>query len=315
MSIGAGTDDRTVAYLGPRGSFAEAAVLQWSGSSGAELLPSTSVPAALEAVRGDVVDHALVPIENSVEGSVSATLDELGSGQRLVIVDEVVLPVQFSLLVRPGTRMEDVQRVATHPHAQAQVRGWLATHLPHVSVIPAMSTAAAAAALLEDPMPFDGAISQRIAADIYGLEVLADEIADTADATTRFVVVRKPGPIPAPTGADKTTLSLFIHQDQPGALLSILNEFAVRGVNMTRIESRPTRKALGDYYFSVDVEGHGADARISEALMGLHRVCLDVRDLGSYPRHDAKAPVLRSGVTDADFAEASQWFDRLKENG
>jgi len=175
MSIGAGTDNRAVTYLGPRGSFAEAAVLQWPGSSGAELLPATSVPAALEAVREDVVDYALVPIENSVEGSVSATLDELGSGQRLVIVDEVVLPVQFSLLVRPGVTMADVRRIATHPHAQAQVRGWLAQHLPEVAVIPAMSTAAAAAALLEDPAPFDAAISQRIAADIYGLEVLADE--------------------------------------------------------------------------------------------------------------------------------------------
>ena len=309
------TTQYSVAYLGPRGSFAEAAVLAWPGSADAELLPSTSVPAALEAVRGDTVDHALVPIENSVEGSVSATLDELGSGQRLVIVDEVVLPVQFSLLVRPGTTLDQVSRVATHPHAQAQVRRWLAEHLPEASVIPAMSTAAAAAALLEEPAPFDGAISQKIAADIYGLDVLADEIADTADATTRFVVVRKPGPIPAPTGADKTTLSLFIHQDQPGALLGILNEFAVRGVNMTRIESRPTRKALGDYYFSVDVEGHVADARISEAIMGLHRVCLDVRYLGSYPRHDGHAPVLRDGVTDADFAEAREWLDRLKENG
>ena len=309
------TPQHSIAYLGPRGSFAEAAVLAWPRSADAELLPSTSVPAALEAVRGDAVDHALVPIENSVEGSVSATLDELGSGQRLVIVDEVVLPVQFSLLVRPGTTLDQVSRVATHPHAQAQVRRWLAEHLPEASVIPAMSTAAAAAALLEEPAPFDGAISQKIAADIYGLDVLADEIADTADATTRFVVVRKPGPIPAPTGADKTTLSLFIHQDQPGALLGILNEFAVRGVNMTRIESRPTRKALGDYYFSVDVEGHVADARISEAIMGLHRVCLDVRYLGSYPRHDGHAPVLRDGVTDADFAEAREWLDRLKENG
>ena len=309
------TTQYSVAYLGPRGSFAEAAVRAWPGSADADLWPSTSVPAAREAVRGDAVDHALVPIENSVEGSVSATLDELGSGQRLVIVDEVVLPVQFSLLVRPGTTLDQVSRVATHPHAQAQVRRWLAEHLPEASVIPAMSTAAAAAALLEEPAPFDGAISQKIAADIYGLDVLADEIADTADATTRFVVVRKPGPIPAPTGADKTTLSLFIHQDQPGALLGILNEFAVRGVNMTRIESRPTRKALGDYYFSVDVEGHVADARISEAIMGLHRVCLDVRYLGSYPRHDGHAPVLRDGVTDADFAEAREWLDRLKENG
>jgi prephenate dehydratase len=208
--------------------------------------------------------------------------------------------------------MADIGRVATHPHAQAQVRRWLAENLPEASVIPAMSTAAAAAALAEDPPPFDAAVSQRIAADIYGLDVIADDIQDTEDATTRFVLVRLPGAIPPPSGADKTTLSLYMRQDEPGALLAILTEFAVRGVNMTRIESRPTRKALGDYYFSVDVEGHVADARVSEALMGLHRVCLDVRFLGSYPRHDGKQPVLRAGVTDADFADAQQWLDKLK---
>ena len=124
--------------------------------------------------------------------------------------------------------------------------------------------------------------------------------------------MRLPGAIPPPTGADKTTLSLFMRLDQPGALMAILNEFAVRGVNLTRIESRPTRKALGDYFFSVDLEGHVADARVSEALMGLHRVCLDVRFLGSYPRHDGKQPVLRDGVTDADFSEAQKWLDALK---
>ena len=142
--------------------------------------------------------------------------------------------------------------------------------------------------------------------------MLAENIGDTEDATTRFVMVRRPGAIPEPTGADKTTLSLFMRLDQPGALMAILNEFAVRGVNLTRIESRPTRKALGDYFFSVDLEGHVADARVSEALMGLHRVCLDVRFLGSYPRHDGKQPVLRPGVTDTDFADAQQWLDKLK---
>ena len=269
--------------------------------------------AALDAARDGEVDAALVPIENSVEGSVSVTLDELANGKRLVIVDEMVIPVRFSLLARPGTALTDITRLATHPHAQAQVRRWLAENLPQASVIPAMSTAAAAAALLEEPQPFDAAVSQRIAADIYGLDVVADDIQDTDEATTRFVLVRLPGTLPAPTGADKTTLSLFMHLDQPGALLAILTEFAVRGVNMTRIESRPTRKALGDYYFSVDIEGHVSDARVSEALMGLHRVCLDVRFLGSYPRHDGKEPVLRPGVTDADFADAQEWLDRLKE--
>jgi prephenate dehydratase len=309
----------TIAYLGPRGSFAEAATLAYLGvdASGewAEMVPADSVQAALDAARAGTVNRALVPIENSVEGSVSVTLDELANGKRLVIIDEVVLPVQFALMARSGTALTDVARVATHPHAQAQVRRWLEKNLPKASVIPSMSTAAAAAAIADGSAPFDAAIAQRLAADIYGLDVLADEIGDTADAFTRFVVVQLPGSLPAPTGADKTTLSLFIHQDQPGALLAILTEFAVRGVNLTRIESRPTRKQLGDYYFSVDIEGHVADARVSEALMGLHRVCSDVRFLGSYPRHDGKTPVLRSGVTDADFSEAQEWLRKLKENG
>ena len=145
--------------------------------------------------------------------------------------------------------------------------------------------------------------------------MLADGIGDTDEALTRFVLVRRPGVLPEPTGADKTTLSLYMRQDTPGALMAILNEFAVRGVNLTRIESRPTKRVLGDYFFSVDVEGHVADARVAEALMGLHRVCLDVRFLGSYARHDGKAPVLKAGVADGDFADALAWLDRLKESG
>jgi prephenate dehydratase len=239
------------------------------------------------------------------------TLDTLSSGEPLVIVDEMVLPVRFALVAQAGVALTDIRRLATHPHAHAQVRGWLAEHLPEAAVLPALSTAAAAAGLLEPGCSYDAAVAQAIAADAYGLQVLADDIGDIPDATTRFVLVRRPGALPAPTGADKTTLSLYIHQDQPGALLAILTEFAVRGVNMTRIESRPTRKALGDYYFSVDIEGHVQDARVAEALMGLHRVCLDVRFLGSYPRHDGRAPHLRRGVTDADFAEANQWLRDL----
>lgn len=308
----------TIAYLGPRGSFADAATRAYLGIDASDtpnMVPATSVQAALDAARAGDVDRALVPIENSVEGSVSVTLDELANGRRLVIVDEVVLPVQFALMARPGTKLSEVTHIATHTHAQAQVRRWLEANLPNASVMPSMSTAAAASAIADGTAPFDAAIAQNLAAEIYGLEVLADEIGDTADAFTRFVVVQLPGSLSAPTGADKTTLSLFIHQDQPGALLAILTEFAIRGVNMTRIESRPTRKQLGDYYFSVDVEGHVADARVSEALMGLHRVCLDVRFLGSYPRHDGKTPVLRTGVTDANFAEAQEWLRKLKESG
>ena len=301
-----------IAYLGPQGTFCEAALLTMPEAAEAGHVPAVSTQAAIDAVRAGEVDAALIPIENSVEGSVSVTLDELATGVRLVIVDEVALPVRFALMARPGTGVAGIRSLASHPHALAQVRAWLAANVPDATVIPSQSTAGAAAMLLQEPRPFDAAVAPRLSAERYGLEVLAENIGDTEDATTRFVLVQRPGAIPPPTGADKTTLSLFMRLDQPGALMAILNEFAVRGVNLTRIESRPTRKALGDYFFSVDLEGHVADARVSEALMGLHRVCLDVRFLGSYPRHDGKQPVLREGVTDADFAGAQQWLDRLK---
>ncbi len=304
-----------IAFLGPVGTFCEAALLTMPAAVGAERVPAKSVQVAIDLVRSGGVDRALIPIENSVEGSVSVTLDELANGVRLVIVDEVALPVRFALMARPGTTLADVTSVASHPHALAQVRGWVDANLPDATVIPALSTAGAAAALLSDPPPFDAAVAPLLAAERYGLDVLANGIGDTEDASTRFVLVQRPGELPAPTGADKTTMSLYMRQDEPGALMAILNEFAVRGVNLTRIESRPTKRVLGDYFFSVDVEGHVADARVAEALMGLHRVCLDVRFLGSYPRHDGKAPVLRPGVTDVDFADALAWLDRLKESG
>jgi prephenate dehydratase len=239
-------------------------------------------------------------------------VDELANGEPLVIIDEAVLAVSFSLVVRPGTLLTDITRIATHPHAAAQVRGWVAENLPDAVMLPALSTAAAAQGLLDPACGYDAAIAQRIVTELYDVESLADGIEDTPDAITRFVLVQRPGVLPERTGADKTTLSLFIRHDQPGALLAILNEFAAHGVNLTRIESRPTRKQLGDYYFSVDIEGHVNDARVSEALMGLHRVCLDVRFMGSYPRHDGRAPILREGVSDSDFAEAHQWLRQLK---
>ena len=301
-----------IAFLGPRGTFAEAALRTLASAANAELMPASSVYAALEMVRDGSAEQALVPIENSVEGSVALTLDELSTDVGLVIVDEVVLAVTFALVAPRGVSLASVSRIATHPHAHAQVRGWLGANLPEVVVLPALSTAGAAEGLLDAERNYDAAVCQEIAAEIYDLDVLASDIGDTSDAHTRFVLVARDGVAPAPSGADKTTLALYIHHDQPGALLAILNEFAVRGVNMTRIESRPTRKALGDYYFSVDIEGHISDARVAEALMGLHRVCLDVRYLGSYPRHDGKHPVLRDGVTDADFAEAQEWLRKLK---
>jgi len=301
------------AFLGPSGTFSEAALLAMPRSADAVLVPEPTVTAALDGVRAGEYQAALVPIENSVEGSVSATLDELGAGNPLVITDEIALPVRFALMARPGTDLAAVKSVATHPHAEAQCRGWLADRLPGVHAIPAASTAAAAAALLEDPAPYDAAIAQALAAQRYGLDILADNIADNDDASTRFVLVQRPGVLPQPSGADKTTLMLFMRADHSGALLEILTEFAVRGINLTRIESRPTKKVLGDYYFSIDLEGHVLDARVGEALMGLRRVCAHIRFLGSYPRHDCREPHLRPGVSDADYADAMEWLAQIRD--
>jgi prephenate dehydratase len=261
------------------------------------------------------VNSSLVPLENSVEGSVSQTLDELASGKPLVIVDEVALRVRFSLMARSGTNLEDVRLITTHPHAHAQCRSWLATVAPDARVVPALSTAAAAEEVSDVASRFDAAIAAEIAAEHYGLDVLAHDIGDNSEAKTRFVLVSAPTAPPEMTGADRTTLVLFIHEDHPGALLEILTELSVRGVNLTRLESRPTQKQLGDYYFSLDCEGHINEARVGEALRGLRRICAEVRYLGSYPRHDGVLPSMRAGVSDSDFADAGEWLTKIRETG
>ena len=302
------------AYLGPAGTFTEQALRSLPGTDVADLVPCATVTVALDAVRAGEADRAVVPIENSVEGSVPVTLDELATGEPLMILAEMTVPVAFSLLVRPGTTLAGVRRVATHPHAAAQTRAWVARHLPDAEVVHASSTAAAAAALADGPAepPWDAAISAPLAARHYALEALAEGIGDNADAVTRFVLVTRPGAPAEPTGRDKTSLVAFMKEDHPGALLEILEQLTMRGVNLTRIESRPTGHALGDYCFSIDAEGHVADRRVGEALMGLRRVCSDVRFLGSYERHDGKAPRIRPGTTDAEFEDAQEWLDRLR---
>jgi prephenate dehydratase len=209
--------------------------------------------------------------------------------------------------------MHQVTRVATHPHAAAQCRGWLASVLPEAEVLLASSTAAAAAALGDGTATYDAAICAPIAAQRYRLGVLAEDIGDNASAVTRFVLVSRPAPPPLPTGADRTTVVAFIADDHPGALLEVLTELAVRGVNLTRIESRPTGEKLGRYCFSMDCEGHIDDARLGEALAGLRRVCADVRFLGSYPRSDGQPVAARRGTADADFRDAAAWLARVRE--
>lgn len=305
-----GTPPARYAYLGPEGTFSEAALRSLPAAQGVERVPCVSVADALDAVRRGDVAAALVPLENSVEGSVAETLDELATGELLQIVREVQLAVSFALLVRPGTTLSDIQTVTTIPHAEAQVRGWLRRTLPKARFIAASSTADGARAVAAGEA--DAAVAAPLAAEHYRLETLADDIADTPGAVTRFVLVAPPGAPPPPTGADRTSLVAFIADDHPGALLELLTELAVRGVNLTRIESRPTGHGLGRYCFSMDAEGHIAYARVAEALAALRRLCADVRFLGSYPSADGRPPTERRGTSDEDFTDAVAWVDQLR---
>ena len=296
-------------FLGPAGTFTEAA-LRTVATADDDLTPYPSVATVLEAVRDGVLDAAMVPLENSVEGSVATTLDELAGGGPLQVVREVLLPVSFVLLARPGTATDAVRVVATHPHAEAQCRRWLRTRLPQAEVVLTTSTAEAARAVSVGT--YDAAVAAPVAAARYGLQVLAEDLQDHDGAVTRFVLVTRPGVPSSPTGADRTTLFAFIREDHPGALLQVLTEFAVRGINLSRIESRPTGDRLGRYFFSVDCDGHLADARVGEALSALRRVCADVRVLGSYARADGTWTAAGPGTSDTDFADAAAWLARVR---
>ena len=312
-------------YLGPAGTFCQMALAAWPGSVGAEAVPCDSVVAALDALRAGGLDGAMVPIENSVEGGVSATLDALSVGSDVVITAEVLVPVTFVVAVRPGTRLADIRAVGTHPHGWAQVRTWMHANLPAAAYVSTLSTAAAAADLAldapttpdstpgttPDTVAYQAAVCAPVAAEIHGLDVLARDIGDSTTAVTRFALVSRPGHTPPPTGADKTTLVLYQREDHPGGLLELLEQFAARGVNLTRLESRPTGEAMGSYCFSIDIEGHVADARVAETLMGLKRVCQQVRYLGSYARADRKRVTPLVGTSDAEFAAARTWLAGL----
>ena len=271
----------TYAYLGPSGTFTEQALRKITTDKDV-ITPYANVTAALDAVRNGKADKAFVPIENSVEGVVARTLDELAVGEPLVVSAETTLPVAFALMILSENDGKPISRIATHPHAEAQCRTYVASNLPGAEVIEAPSTAAAAKGLKEGN--YDAAIASEIAAEKYGLKIIASDIGDNQGAVTRFVVVEKPGVTPAPTGNDRTSLATFIDNDHAGALLEILTEFAKHQVNLTFIQSRPTGRQLGHYHFIIDVEGHINDPKVAAAIEGVRNVCDEIRMLGSYPR-------------------------------
>lgn len=270
-------------YLGPPGTFTEEALLSMPGARDADLVAFASVPNVVAAVASGEIDAGLVPIENSIEGSVSVTLDTLAFDEHDVQIGaEVVRPVRHALLGVAGAAIDGVRDVVSHPHATAQCREYLARALSHARVHAANSTAEAAREVADRGDATWAAIGAPLAAELYGLAVLAETIEDRAENETRFVLVGREGP--APSGEDKTSVVCFIEKDRPGSLLAILHEFSDRQINLTKLESRPTKERLGEYCFFIDMEGHAGEPPVRYAIDSLRTKILEVKVLGSYPR-------------------------------
>ncbi|WP_243322870.1 prephenate dehydratase [Geothrix sp. SG200] len=266
-----------VAFLGPEGTFTHLAARHQFGGSG-QALPQGTIQAVFQAVERQRADYGVVPVENATEGAVDSTLDAFLDSS-LAICAEILLPVDQALLMRPELEVGGVRRVYSHPQALGQCRRWLEAHLPGADRIEAPSTSEAARLAREDAE--GAAVASELAADLFGLRVAETKIQDLAANATRFLVL---GPRSAePTGRDRTTL-LAMAQDGPGALLRLLEPLARRGLNLSRIQSRPTRRKLWEYVFFLDVEGHAADPALAEALEELRGVCASLKVLGSYPR-------------------------------
>ncbi len=266
------------AFLGPAGTFSEEALLSL-GVEGMEPVACASIAEVFEMVDSGDCANGIVPIENSQEGSVNATLDALAFDHELTIRQELVRDIRHALVAAPGTRLNDIRRVISHPQATAQCRRWLRKNLPSAEVAAANSTAEAVLRVVGEPG--SAAVGTELAAELHGGEILARSIEDFKGNQTRFVVVGQG--LCERTGHDKTSLALFLQKDKPGALLMILSEFAYGQINLTKIQSRPTKKRLGEYMFFVDLEGHITDAHVSLALDCLRLKLRSVKALGSYP--------------------------------
>lgn len=271
---------KKLAYLGPRGTFCEQAARQWTLQDEWDLLPCSSIDRVMAAVAAGSVACGIVPIENSCEGSVNQTLDLLAYAYELQIVGEIILPVQHNLLARPGLRLQQIQRIISHPQALAQCRKYLAAKFPALEYVDVSSTAEAAMRVAASHESW-AAIGTSAAADEYGLEILEASIQDGSHNETRFVILSLET-VPK-TGKDKTSLLLYLI-DRPGTLFKALEQFYLQNINLSKIESRPARTMIGDYLFFVDIEGHRDDAHVQAALRGLEPITRAIKILGSYPR-------------------------------
>mgnify|MGYP001806273359 FL=1 len=302
---------RTYSYLGPAGTFTEAALAQVPEARGQIWRPVRNVGEALADVVEGRSDAAMIAIENSVDGGVSTAQDALATMPGLRIVGEYLVPVEFVLVGRPGTRLEDVSLVAAHPVAYAQCLRWLTATLPSHAHIPAASNVASAVGLIDGTSDADAAIAAPGILEHLDVELLAEGIGDNAEAVTRFVLVSRTVAPPEPTGADKTSLIAELPDDHPGALLEMLEQFATRGINLSLLASRPIGDALGRYRFVIDADGHIMDERMADALLGLRRFSPKVIFLGSYPRADHAIIRYPDRYSDDVFVEARDWLRGL----
>jgi prephenate dehydratase len=304
-----GIADPKVGFFGPSGTFTEQALFTQPDLCRGEVVAFGSIPDVLFATETGEIDLGFTPIENSIEGSVNVTLDTLAFESDLLIQREVVIPVHMTLMAREGVAIEDIKVVVSFPHALAQSRSFMAAQLPGVETHGAASTADAARLLAESGDDHTAALGPARAAEVYGLNVLASGIEDHPDNETRFVVVSRTG-IPTPTGHDKTSIVVFQRADAPGSLLAILQEFAARNINLTNLESRPTKKGLGDYCFLIDLEGHIDDELVADGLRDL-KSKHDVKFLGSYPAAGEHGPAVRRDA-DAAWRRADEWLADLR---
>ena len=304
-------DPERVAFFGPYGTFTEQALRTQADLAAAEAVPLRTVPDVLDAVSAGQVDVGLVPIENSIEGMVNFTLDALAFDHDLLITREIVLDIEHCLMARPGTAVEDVKVVLSIPVATAQCHRYLREQLPDAEVRAANSTAEAARVVSEDPGSGVAAVAPRVAANLYGLEILDGDIADHPGNQTRFVLVARDA-VPPPTGHDRTALVVYQRADEPGSLISILQEFAARRINLSNLISRPTKHGgLGDYCFIIFAEGHVADDLLADAMRALHAKQAGVKFFGSYPIADPTAHTTREHA-DARWREADDWVAGLR---
>jgi len=307
------TTHKRIGFFGPFGTFTEQALRTQADLADAELVPFRSVPDVLDAVANGDVDAGFVPIENSIEGTVNFTQDALIFDYELLIQREVVLDIEHCLLARKGTTLADVTTVHSIPIATAQCSGWLRTNLPHADVQVANSTADAARTVGRIEVEETGmaALAPANAAAMYGLEVIARDIADHAGNQTRFVLIALDG-IPAPTGHDKTGIVVFQRADEPGSLISILQEFAARRINLSLLSSRPTKAGgLGDYCFIIYADGHVGDELMADVLRDLHTKQGGVKFLGSYPAAGEQAHSAREHA-DSRWKDADDWVSHLR---